>query len=273
MKDDRRGRFAFCTASLVVSLILVLLGCGRESGKEDAVLAKVGAQELTRHDLAQIANMPVDSLSAAQRWQLVQAWIESQLVIAEGQRRKLDHDGEIAGKLAAVRTELYRSKLLSEMPSHPPSDSVVSAYYAVHRLEFLRPVDAFSLDLFWAEHRETIAKFRDQFLHGDTTMLKTGDVNSEGRWLAEAGELPADLEKELASMQPGEVTFPRPYEDGFRVARLLDVFPAGKVLDLSAVRDEITERLLLEQSRARQDSLLAMLRGKYPVKIFLRDSL
>jgi hypothetical protein len=262
-------RSTMLPAAGILGLILVL-GCGHRRG--DDILAKVGSHELTRRELSAFAGLPAESLGVSECRRWVDNWIEGELVAAEAKKRKLDHDGEIVAKLATVRTELYRAKMLADMAAPPPNDSAVAVYYAAHRQEFLRSGDAYLLELYWAEHRETIALFRDQLARGDTTMLRIGDVSSEGKWLAEAGELPPDLDRELTSLQPGEITFPRPYEDGFRIVRLLEVYPAGKVLDLSAVRDEIVARLMFEQSRRRQDSLMTVLRERYPVRIFLKDS-
>ena len=172
-----------------------------------------------------------------------------------------------------MRSELYLAKLLAEVPSSAPSDSAVQAYYQSHQQEFLRPVDSYLLELYWAEDEAVMTRFRDRLAKGDTTLLATGEVSAEGRWLSESGELDRDLERELSSLEPGEVTFPRPYEDGYRVARLEEIYPAGTVLDLSVVSAEIASRLVLEQSRRRQEVLMLALRERFPVHLLSKDSL
>jgi hypothetical protein len=233
----------------------------------------VGPRDFSTADLARLAGRPPDSLSKAERWQIVDAWVERTLADLEGERRGFDKRADVKLRLEMLRADLFASLLLAEMPAPPPTDQEVQAYYDAHRKEFLRPVDAYLLELYWAEHESVMALFRRQLERGDTTMVAAGDVSAEGRWLAESGELDESFERELTSLKPGEVTFPRPYEDGYRVARLLESYPAGTVLDLSVVRDEIVGRLLAAQSRARQDSLLTVWRERYPVTLFLRDSL
>jgi hypothetical protein len=263
-------------ALLLLSAFCVLLlfgGCTGNKGSGGAVLAKVGSHELTKSMLSALAGMPADSLSRADRVRLVNAWIERALVDLEGEHRHLNKDPGILAKLESVRSELYRSKLLAELPSEPPSDSVISAYYDAHRQEFLRPMDVYSIELYWTQTADLMSRFRLQLMNGDTSMVAAGDVTSEGKWLAEAGEMDEDLQREVSSLRPGEVTFPHPYEDGYRVVRLLDVYPAGRVIDLPAVRDEIVQRLTIEQSRHREESLMASLYKRYPVKITMPDSL
>jgi hypothetical protein len=251
----------------VLCFLLLFSGCLKRSDTNKQVLAKVGSRELTKGALSTLAGMPADSLSAPDRVRLMDGWIERALVDLEGQHRRMGKDPEILAKLGNVRSELFRAKLLAELPAAPPSDSMVSAYYELHRQEFLRPMDVYSIELYWAQNSDIMARFRTQIMRGDTSMVAAGEITSEGRWLAEAGEMDADIQHEVSSLTAGEVTFPHPYEDGFRVVRLLDLYPAGRVLDLAAVRDEILSRLTIEQSRHREDSLMKVLRERYAVKV------
>ena len=277
MKDEggngnvRGKRPARIIVAWLVAAFILVNGCGRKEKSE--LVARVGPRDLTTADLARVAGRPADSLSRAERWQIVNAWVERTLADLEGERRGLDKRADVTLQLKMLRADLFASLLLAETPAPPPTDQEVQAYYDARRKEFLRPVDAYLLELYWAEHESMMALFRRQLERGDTTMVAAGDVSAEGRWLAESGELDESFERELTSLKPGEVTFPRPYEDGYRVARLLESYPAGTVLDLSVVRDEIVGRLLTAQSRARQDSLLTVWRERYPVTLFMRDSL
>ena len=277
MKDEggngnvRGKRPARIIVAWLVAAFILVNGCGRKERSE--LVARVGPRDLTTADLARVAGRPADSLSRAERWQIVNAWVERTLADLEGERRGLDKRADVTLQLKMLRADLFASLLLAETPAPPPTDQEVQVYYDAHRKEFLRPVDAYLLELYWAEHESMMALFRRQLERGDTTMVAAGDVSAEGRWLAESGELDESFERELTSLKPGEVTFPRPYEDGYRVARLLESYPAGTVLDLSVVRDEIIGRLLAAQSRARQDSLLTVWRERYPVTLFMRDSL
>lgn len=272
MKDQAAGRHRkrVRTGLLAAVVAVLALSCGRrQAGLE--VLARVGDRELTVRELSLLAGVSADSLNDTQRRRLVQTWVERTLIEQEGARRGLDDDPEIKAQLGSLRAELYRGRLLAETPAPAPSDSAVRNYYDQHRSEFLRAGDAYLIELFWGESSEIMARLRDRLMHGDTTLLATGEASSEGKWLAEERELDPGLERELSTLRPNEVTFPRPYEDGFRIVRLIEKYPAGTVLDQAAVEDEIRQRIVLEQSYRRQDSLLAELQRRYPVKVFLKD--
>lgn len=274
MRDEAAKKMARCAAFVVrlflLPAVLLIASCGKKPNGE--ALVKVGSHLLTKDDLSLLAGKPADSLSKTERWQLVEGWIERTLGRLEGERRNLDERSDIRLQLDMLRGDLYTANVLAEIPASQPSAAEVQAYYDAHRKEFLRPVDAYLLELYWAEYENIMTQFRRQLERGDTTMVTAGDVSSEGRWLAESGELQADFERELSSLKPGEITFPRPYEDGFRIARLLESYPAGTVLDLAVVRNEIIARLLLMQSRQRQDSLFTALRERYPLTLFINDS-
>jgi hypothetical protein len=277
MRDEgaeKRVHRACCMLIAATCLLLVVIlvaGCGKKPRGE--VLAKVGSRVMTTADLTLLAGRSADSLTKTERWQLVEGWIERTLAGLEGERRHFDKRSDVRLELDMLRGDLYAAKLLAEIPAAAPTDVEVQTYYDAHRKEFLRPVDAYLLELYWAEYENIMSLFRRQLERGDTSMVTAGDVSSEGRWLAESGELDAAFERELSSLKPGEVTFPRPYEDGFRLARLVESYPAGTVLDLSVVRDEIVARLLLAESHRRQDSLQTSLRDRFPVMLFINDSL
>ncbi|MBU0508763.1 peptidyl-prolyl cis-trans isomerase [bacterium] len=263
----RLAKAAFVLAAASISVA----GCGLRSN-EGPLIARAGSRTLSQTEMETAIGLPLDSVPEAERRRWVSSWIERALVEQEAERRGLDKDADLVAKVRALRAEIYRARLLAEMDATPPTDSTIAGYYETHRQEFLRSTDAFLIELFWAEERSVMNRFREQIGRGDTTLLAAGRVSSEGKWLAERGELGEEFERELESLSPGAVTAIRPYEDGFRVARLAEKFPAGTVLDLSAVRDEIEERLIVEQSRARQDSLGAYLRHRYPVNVNLPES-
>ncbi len=251
---------------LLASLIF-LPGCSKNDLPKDAI-ARVGEWALTKDIAGELAGMAYDSLSTSERFRLIESWVERKLMELEGERRGYAKDADIAVKLEALRAELYASKLLAAQPASMPSDSVIQKYYSDHRSEFLRPTDSYLIELYWGETRDVVDRFRADLQRGDTTAISEGTIASEGRWLAEHTELDPSLADELSKLGAGQIAETRPYEDGFRVMKLVEKFPAGAVLDLAVVRDEIVGRILLEESKARQERMLAELKKHWRVEIF-----
>ncbi len=257
---------------IALFLLFSLLMACRGSLERD-VVARVGSEKLTARELAEIAGKPLDSLAAKEQWELTQEWVEQTLVELEGKRLGLDKDPQIKSHLRDVTAALYRSRMLADLKTPAPTDSVVEAYYRKHRDEFIRTDDAYLVELYWAEQQLDLAKFCRQVQASDSIILDLWpDIASEGRWLVEHGELDKDIISELENLPLGEFTVPRNAEDGYRVFRLLDAYHAGERMKLATVRDEITQRLLIEQSKQRQEELMNQLKQKYQISVTVEDS-
>lgn len=259
---------ALCARGIPILLLCLAASCTSQRTTGD-VVARVGKLVLTDHDVAELAGKPYDSLTASERWLLVDGWTTQRLFELEGERRGFDNDPVMKEQLAALRGELFRSRLLHESPQAEPSDSAIALYYTAHREEFLRPADSYLIALYWAATQTTLEQFRGEFLNGDSSRILKREITAEGKWLAEAGELDADLVKELSQLKPGSFSRLRAAEDGYRMLRLVDVYPAGTVVDLEVVRSEIVGRMLIEAGQTKQDSLLEALKLRWPVEVLL----
>lgn len=255
-------------APCLLVLLLVFAGCSR-SVKPEVGLAKVGTEWLTPEMMASLAGKPYDSLAASERWLIADQWMEERLFDLEGDRRGLDKNAEVQDRLASLRGALYRSHLLREEPSFVPTDSTITAYYAEHKSEFLRTADSYLIELYWGEKSESVEAIRTDLGRGDTTRLRSLAITAEGKWLAEHMELESAVAQELSKLKNGQVTNVRPADDGFRVLRLLESYPAGTVLDLRVVRDEIIARMLVERNHGRHDSVVAALKNTWGAELFL----
>lgn len=263
---------SFARLAAILVVVQLVVSCA-ERRRDDPILARVGGREFARSDLEAAAGVPLDSLPSSTRWRILETWIERTLVDLEGERRSLDTDPALQEKLAALKSDLYRARLLADNAPPLPADTAVLRYYSQHQKEFLRATDAFLIELYWAEDLVALMELRQQLPLEDSAALARMSVLTEGRWLAEAGELDSTLEAELDTLAAGRVTMPRPYGDGYRIVHLIEKFPAGTMLHVDAVRDEIVQRLLIEESRRRQDRLITTLRQRYPVEVMIKDSL
>jgi hypothetical protein len=216
--------------------------------------------------------MPWDSIAQEQRWTLLHGWIERTLIEQEAATQGLDRDPKIKAKLDEVHAELLRAKLMESRAIPVPAGTEVEAYYQSHAQEFQRAVDSYLIEVFWAENPEDISKLSLALTRGDSSLIESGEVQAEGRWLAGANELDNETVVELAGLRSGEFGQPRIAEEQYRIIRLIEFYPAGTQLSLSAVEDEIKMRIMIEKSRERDDALMNDLRSSYPVSIYMEDS-
>lgn len=252
-------------------LALFFWGCSKNGGSD--VMARVGSRKLTAKELSGIAGKSLDSIPATERWKIAEEWAEQTLIELEGKKRGLDKDEQIQAGLRELTKALYRARILSEINTAIPSDSAIEAYFKIHREEFVRAEDAYLVEMYWAEQAKELLKFCQQNQTTDSIYLDLWpEIASEGRWLAKSSELDKDIELQLSVMPRREFTTPKPYEDGFRVLRLIEAYRSGEKMSLVAVKDEIAQRLIVEQGRKRQDELMNQLKQKYQVSISVGDS-
>jgi len=225
--------------------------------------------------VAERAGVPFDSLSLAAKQQIAQDWIEETLLLREAERRGLEKDPTLEKKLAELRRELMRSRLLQAVQARQvPSDSAILRYYREHHAEFVRAQEEYEIELYWAPDLVTAQLFRRAARDDmDLAEMAYPNVSMEGIWRVSAGDLTSEETAELTSLKVGQVTEPRPSEEGYRLMRLRTHWAAGEPVALDDVRHEIRERIMIESARTTMESLLAELSRKYPPTIHLGDSL
>jgi hypothetical protein len=259
-------------AVLTIGLVVLLAGCGDSASKKADVLARAGSHELTRADFEIMAGANFDSLSSEVRWALINNWVENAVVLQEGERKHLDQDVNIESQINTARAELYLSKLLAEDEEKPPSDSEIEAYFEQHRSEFILTADSYLLELYHAATCDSLLSFQARFNPADP-MTEEAKAVIEQRWLASADELSGYLGSLLSQMSPGSWTDMQQDADGCRVLRLAKTYSAGATLDLEGAREEIKVQLMIESNHQRREELMTDLRSRFPVTIFVEDSL
>jgi hypothetical protein len=271
-------KLTVCTQVIKAGVLTLIFGiafCGCFKTHPEDIVATAGDEVLTRAELSQRAGLPYDSLSLEVKQQFVQGWVEETLLLLEAQRRGFHKDPEIKNKLRELQRELLRSRLLRDVQGQSvPDDSMVASYYKAHKSEFVRVREEFDIELYWAPTRSSAELFRREAMKDiDLAEMAHPEVTMEGIWRTSADELQPEEAVELARLEPGKFASPLPMEEGFRLLRLREQFPAGQRIPLEDVRYEIRERLMLEASRSAMETLMAELSRNYPVTINLGDSL
>ncbi|MBK6765303.1 MAG: peptidyl-prolyl cis-trans isomerase [bacterium] len=255
------NRFGFIAASL-----LLLAGCATDAQRKD-VVAEVGTRRLTRAEFEYWAGAPYDSLTAEQRVPAFSEWTELAMIEQEAEATGLHNDPHVERQVRKTLMKYYRSVLLARQAQPEITDSLITEYYNTHQSEFRRPVDSYLIEGFWSESEDSLKHFRRALERADTSELRSGFVIWEGKWLAQASELEPALQASLRAIKAGGLTPVLPFGEGYRLMRLHEVYPEGTQLSLDAVRQEIREQLLVEQSQRRQERWLTDLRSRYQPRI------
>jgi hypothetical protein len=132
----------FATAravSLFGSCLLLALGTGCNTPPStDDYVARVGEHYLTREELQSALQSSASPLqdSTVTRQQIVERWVENELLYQEAQRRGLRNDDEVQRLLLENERSVMISALLSELYEEnieSPGAAEIRAYYEQHK--------------------------------------------------------------------------------------------------------------------------------------------
>lgn len=123
-----------------VTLCVALAGCGdkgKDENKATQVAAKVGADEVTvhqiNHELAKLGNVPAaQARQAANR--VLNALVDQQLFMQKAMEQKLDRNPNVVQAIESARRQIlaqsYLEKLTAAVPK--PGDTEIKAFYDQH---------------------------------------------------------------------------------------------------------------------------------------------
>ncbi len=250
---------------VAVFVLLMAIGCGKQETAD--VIAEAGNRKLTREEFHKLTGQVFDSLSADERLSKLSEWLDLAMIEQEIASSGVRDEPELAAQERSILAEFYRAILLSRQPVPVITDSLITDYYKSHQLEFKRPSDSYLIESFYCESDDSLKAFRRALERADTSRLKSGFVIWEGKWLAAAAELEPPLLIGVRATPAGGLTQVLPFGEGYRLIRVDEIYPEGSQLSLEAVRGEVRERLLTEQSQRRQERWENDLRNRYQPKI------
>lgn len=250
---------------VAVFVLILTIGCGQKETAD--VIAEAGNSKLTREEFQKLTGQVFDSLSAEQRLTKLAEWVDLAMIEQEMASTGVHDEPELAAQAQRIVAEFYRAVLLARQPVPVITDSLIADYFNTHQTEFKRPSDSYLIESFYCESDDSLKAFRRALERADTSRLKSGFVIWEGKWLAAAADLEPPLLLGVRATQAGGLTQVLPFGEGFRLIRVDEIYPEGSQLSLEAVRGEVRERLLTEQSQRRQERWENDLRNRYQPKI------
>lgn len=274
-------------APRLLPLALLLAACGGADAPaalgQGAVVARVGDARLTEGDLAEaLGDAPSGLDSTTAREQVVEQWVQRELLVQEARAQGLDDDPAVRRLLAEnERATLEAAALDAYFAQAPaePSEDELSAYYDAHRqalalrepyvrLRHLRVADRPR-----AEHaRAALDRALDSAYPDSLFALVAreyaddpeGAVAMAGEYVSEARLLALDqpLGERVAALPAGAQVAVVPVGRTFHVVQVVDRVPAGTVPPFRLVRDELAERLAVQRRRDAEARLIQQLRSE-----------
>jgi hypothetical protein len=284
----REGFGVFASLPLfgvLVAALLLLGGCSKPVGKR-AVVAKVDNAELTEADLNVIRSSGADPLMPPREY--INDWVVTELLYLEASHRGFADSDELKQQLEAVRKRLAVAALLEKEvysgDSSSVTDDAIAERFRASADDFALREDVVNASYATFDNRDVANVFRSEVLRGlqwhdavwqvesDTArrshLLRTADH----QYFTRATLYPEELWKLARTLGTEEVSFVIKTAGGYSVLKLHGLKRQGEIPDLDYVRNDIRDRLLIEQRRARYERLIATLRARHAVEVHLDPS-
>jgi len=271
----------FVSGTLLAALLLPF-GCSKPVGKK-AVVARVDNAELTEADLNVVRASGADPLMPPREY--INDWVVTELLYLEATRRGLADSDELKQQLEAVHKRLAVAALLQKEiysgDSVSVTDEAIAERFRSFADDFALREDVLNASYATFSDRDVANGFRSEVLRGvqwheavlqvesdsvrRSHLLRTADH----QYFTHATLYPEELWKLARTLGKEEVSFVIKTAGGYSVLKLHGLKRQGEVPDLDYVRNDIRDRLLIEQRRARYEQLIATLRARHAVEVHL----
>lgn len=262
--------------------LLLPAGCSKPVGKK-AVVARVDNAELTEADLNVVRASGADPLMPPREY--INDWVVTELLYLEAAKRGLADSDELKRQLESVRKRLAVAALLQKEiysgDSASVTDDAIAERFRSFAEDFALREDVVNASYATFNDRDVANAFRSEVLrglqwHDAVTRMESDSVHrshllrtADHQYFTRATLYPEELWKLARTLGKEEVSFVIKTAGGYSVLKLHWLKRQGEVPDLDYVRNDIRDRLLIEQRRARYEQLIATLRARHAVEVHL----
>jgi hypothetical protein len=269
MTGGAPGTGRFLAAAFVVAACAAAAGCTPDSPPEPYV-ARVGDRTLTRAELARtLADRPSLQDSSEAATQIVERWIANELLYQEAMERGLQNEEQTRRLLAENERSVLISALVNrvyEEEMSAPDETSIRAYYESHH-DQLRLREPYVRVRVLVVDSELDARLAADSLRAlseaalpdsafpvlaDRISLRPEDSRSISDSFYPANRLFSwipGMASALTDARAGDVLPPLFSDDVYYVVQLVERIPVGTIPDLDMIRDELAERVSIEERK------------------------
>lgn len=261
----------------VAALSLFTAGCSgnpngtKTDGKQippEKIVAKVNDVALTTDEFETYLSNPELPLDV--RKDIVNEWVETELLFQEAIRLGLDKDPEIARQIREVEqyvlsTEILRLNVESQVHV---SDAELRDYYETHPAEYRREQrEAHVLGMSFFD-LETAQKVYDKIKQGaDFDQVMRDYDGQDFGYITEDWEISPEIAERAFQLQAGELAPPIETDFGIHLIKVVDIQEAGSPRQFEDIKAELKEQLANEKYHEVLSNYLNELRTKAKVTI------
>ncbi len=252
---------------------------------EVTIIARVGDAVLTLEE----AKADIDTTQESFQNRLntyVKNWINKELLFQEASRRGVENDEQYQMQIRDARRQLATQRFIDQSVYGDTinlNDSLLVQYFEAHRTEFLIREDIIKMNLVIFNTREQASMFAAKISRGATwhdalINVQSDSIsrasllyNTKNEFFTRQALNPQELWKVAVTLNANEVSFPVKTSIGYCVLQPLDKKKRGDSAEFEIVRDEIRERVLLEERRKKYKQIINDLHQRYKIEILIPE--
>ncbi len=260
----------------------ILLSCSGDDEPQGTILARVNDEVVTMEEL--MYQIPADyrnQVDAAGLGDVIDNWINTELLYQEAVKRGLDEDPEVKAVIrAGIKDAVARKMIDTELENKvviPPS--MVDSIYAVQRDSFRLEEDRYRAShIFFQDSGDAEAVYA-RLQKGDDFAALARDYSQDRQSAQRGGDIgyfgPEDIDPAFVAaakeLRVGAFSKPVKTAYGYHIIKLTERQKAGEGLDSLEAKRSIFESLYTQQHARAFNDLLERLKAsadieKYPVE-------
>lgn len=257
----------------------LLAGCNAEQPKD--YVARVGNEMLTMEEVVATVDTTEHDAGAVRAY--VNQWVVSSLLYQEAERRGITGTDELHRRVEHVRRKLAIDALLEDAlyakDSPAVSEDAIVAMYNSGGPIFMLKEDVVNISSALFADRDAANAFRSRILRGgswDEAVLWAQQDSSirlqllqlaTRQYFTRANLYPEELWKLARTLGKDQISFVLRTDAGYYVLIVHNSMQQGDMPDIGYVRNEIRDRLLIEQRQRAYEELITSLRAKQQIEV------
>lgn len=250
---------------------VAIAGCGDSATVEGDYAARVDTQVLTEAEVEEALNvLPVGLDSVTARQQIIEQWVQNRLLAEEARRQGLDELPEVERLIEESQRSVLVAALIDqffERNAEEASDTELEAYFNSNRDQLALREPYLQIRLLSTRDESDAEEARSALQRGQSTSfadsLWTLTANEysedpEGAVALSTSYIPqsrlfgldAQVEQIVRRLSPGGTSEVFESSGHYHVVQLVDRVVAGTPPELRWVRDELKQRLAIENRDA-----------------------
>ena len=260
-------------AYLIIFSFLILSNVGCHSKAESSqIAAKVGSSVLTRDEVQK--RMALEGLNPGRETEFIENWINEELLVQEARREGIEKTDELKWEVEKIEKQYIINQLVEKTFAEKIklNDANISDFYEKNKSSFLVEEDEVHL-LHILNKTQTDAELTLQEIRAGQPFEKVAKERSTDPFRDKGGDMGfivrndviPEISRVAFSLQDGGLSPILKSSQGYHIIEVIKRHLKGETRDLSEVRDEISQRLRVNNERAVYYDLLYQLKNKQKI--------